>query len=357
MSTTKINNNNQSFLFGIKIIELVGLAPVPFCGLLLADFGASVILVINKSGKLANFDQRLCRGKEKILLDFKSSNDLKELKKLCLSSDVLLDPYRPGILEKLGLEPFDLLEKNPKLIIARLTGYGQTGPMANKAGHDINYVGLSGLLPTIVGKKNCSCLLWPPANLLADFAGGGLLVAYGIISAIFRREKIGKGCILDCSMTEGIAYLGTFINLYRSEGWMWDEEYSVFSGKCPVYRTYKTADGKWMAVGALEDKFQKELFETLCVEDFIFDLDKLTKEMEKIFASKTQKEWIKIFQDKDACVTPVLDMTDNNLQLFPQHYVRNSFQFDKENNCWVPRPAPKIMEIGNKELNKLKSKI
>lgn len=201
-------------------------------------------------------EQRLVRHKKRIQLDFKKNFD--KLKSLILSADVLLDPYRPGVLEAIGLDPVKLVEVNKKLIVARITGYGQTGPLAKSGGHDINYVGLSGALPRISGNnKN----LWPPANLLADFAGGGLTAAFGICAALVRRGRTGEGAIIDVSMTEGVAYIASQLFAYGDVDEFWNEDMGLFSGNLPVFRCYETKDGKFMASGGLEVKFHQKMFE------------------------------------------------------------------------------------------------
>ncbi|KAH7699984.1 CoA-transferase family III, partial [Aphelenchoides avenae] len=289
----------------------------------------------------SEIEQRLNRGKKSVSLDFKAKEDLTRLREMCLKSDVLLDPFRPGVLEAIGMDPVELLKENEGLIVARLTGYGQSGPLASSPGHDINYVALSGLMPTISGVNRKP--YWPPANLLADFAGGGLTAAFGIAAALFQRtQNGGKGCIIDCSMTEGLAYLGSFVTMYQDLDLMWNNEYAAFSGNCPVYRTYETKDGKWMAVGALEKKFHSNLFRLLGItkrlSEMVTDPKGLTEEMEQVFRSKTQAEWVEHFKDQDVCVTPVLELNDvGNLE---HHVVRQVF--DKVDERWVPKPAPRL---------------
>ncbi|KAL3079044.1 hypothetical protein niasHS_014826 [Heterodera schachtii] len=343
------------FLEGVKVVELVGLAPVPFCGMILADFGAEVILLVNKSSKnpLANFGLRMGQKKSAIQLEFDKENDRRKLRNICCGADVLLDPFRPGTLEAIGLGPAELTKVNPGLIVARVTGFGQSGPMSARAGHDINFVALSGLFPMLFGNSRASFPPWPPANLLADFAVGGLLTAFGVAAALFKRTK--NGFVLDCAMTEGLAYLGSFLFLSRHEPWLWHEEFALFSGKCPIYRTYETADRKWMAVGAVEPKFQQKLFEILGISTEKIDgMAKLTREMENAFRGKTQGEWAVIFEGEDACVTPVLNMDE--VGHYEQHKRRNAFlRGEVEGEAvWVPRAVPKRMET-EKSQTKAKS--
>uniref|UniRef100_A0A914UJ71 Alpha-methylacyl-CoA racemase n=1 Tax=Plectus sambesii TaxID=2011161 RepID=A0A914UJ71_9BILA len=317
---------NQPPLRGVRVIELAGLAPAPFCGLILADFGASVTRIV-KPNEDALIEDCLTRGKRTIEVDLKTQQGIETVSNLCFNADILIDPYRPGVLEKLGLGSSKLLRNNGRLIIARITGYGQTGPLAQSAGHDINYVAMSGLLPTISQNRQQP---FPPANLLADFAGGGLSAAFGILLAIFEREKSNKGQVIDVSMTEGLAYLGSFVNLTRHWQSFWDRDIGVFSGNYPVYRTYKAADGKFLAVGALENKFQENLFKGLKLPITSSDVENrpeyVSDLLEKEFMQKARDEWMEIFKDCDACVSPVLEMDE--VGEHHHHIFRANFTFD-----------------------------
>ncbi|CAB3399727.1 unnamed protein product [Caenorhabditis bovis] len=330
-------------LNGVKVVELSGLAPVPHCGLVLADFGAQVTVVEKK--EFQTIEQRLNRGKDLVLLDLKDPTDLKKVQDMCKVSDVLLDPYRPGILEKIGLDPLKLLQQNERLIICRITGYGQTGRMRSEAGHDINYVSLSGMLPIFSGAE--SSRPWPPVNMLADFAGGGLTAAFGIVSALHARSQNGgKGCVIDCSMTEGISYLGAFVQHYYDQSHMFTDKYGIFTGECPLYRTYKTKDDKFIAVGALEPKFHQNMFRVLGFDgsDIFDDPEKLVRQMEQIFLTRTRDEWWQIFEGKDCCVTPVLNMDE--VGEFGLHKDRRSFQKSEVyGGTWIAKPAPRILTI------------
>uniref|UniRef100_A0A8R1DQT9 Uncharacterized protein n=1 Tax=Caenorhabditis japonica TaxID=281687 RepID=A0A8R1DQT9_CAEJA len=298
-------------LSGVKVLELAGLAPVPHCGLLLADFGADVTVI-------------------------------DKVRELCRTSDVLLDPYRPGTLEKMGLDPLSLWEDNKGLIICRISGYGQTGRMSQEAGHDINYVAMSGMMPTFTGVE--ASRPWPPVNMLADFAGGGLSAAFGIVSAILARaHNGGKGCVLDCSMTEGVAYLASFVQHYYDQPHLFTDKYAAFAGECPIYRTYKTKDGKFIAVGPLEPKFHTAMFEVLGIDggELFENPEKIIKLLEEKFLEKTRDEWAQIFEGKDCCVTPVLDI--HEVGTYGQHIDRQNFtRSDQFGGTWIAKPSPRV---------------
>ncbi|KAM8828053.1 alpha-methylacyl-CoA racemase [Spinachia spinachia] len=327
-------------LAGVRVVELAGLAPAPFCGMILADFGAKVIRVDRTKVGMSLDTQG--RGKRSVAINLKTSEGVTLLRKLCVQSDVVLEPYRKGVMEKLGLGPQELLKENPRLIYARLTGYGQSGPYANAAGHDINYVALSGLLSRLgrSGEKPCA-----PLNLIADFAGGGLSCALGIVLALLERTKSGKGQVIDASMVEGAAYVGSFAWKSRSIG-MWDRPrgQNMLDGGAPFYDTYETADGKYMAVGAIEPQFYGQLLEGLELDAGALppqmsftDWPELRRIFIASFASKTQADWSRIFDGTDACVTPVLALDEASSH--PHNQERASFVKDAGGEE-SPRPAP-----------------
>ncbi|KAM8744372.1 alpha-methylacyl-CoA racemase [Acanthopagrus schlegelii] len=327
-------------LAGVRVIELAGLAPAPFCGMILADFGAKVIRVDRT--KVAMSLDTQARGKKSVAINLKTSEGVALLRKLCVQSDVVLEPYRKGVMEKLGLGPQELLKENPRLIYARLTGYGQSGSYASAAGHDINYLAMSGLLSRLgrSGEKP-----YAPLNLLADFAGGGLTCAMGIVLALLERTKSGKGQIIDASMVEGAAYVGSFVWKSRKIG-MWDNSrgQNMLDSGAPFYDTYETSDGKYMAVGAIEPQFYRELIKGLELEAgdlppqmSLNDWPELRRIFTERFASKTQADWSEIFDGTDACVTPVLSF--DQVSSHPHNKERASFITDSSGDE-SPRPAP-----------------
>ncbi|XP_058473376.1 alpha-methylacyl-CoA racemase [Solea solea] len=327
-------------LAGVRVIELAGLAPAPFCGMILADFGAKVIRVDRTKVSMALDKQG--RGKLSVSINLKTAKGVALLKKLCVQSDVVIEPYRKGVMEKLGLGPDDMLKENPRLIYARLTGYGQTGTYASAAGHDINYLAMSGLLSRLgrSGEKP-----YAPLNLVADFAGGGLTCALGIVMALLERTKSGKGQIIDASMVEGAAYVGSFIWKARSLG-MWDRSRgeNMLDSGAPFYDTYETSDGKYMAVGAIEPQFYQQLLQGLELDAGALppqmsfsDWPGLRQIFTERFAEKTQAEWSRVFDGTDACVTPVLSF--DQVSSHPHNQERASFVADSGGEE-SPRPAP-----------------
>lgn len=327
-------------LAGVQVLELAGLAPAPFCGMILADFGATVIRVDKAKSSVAS--DTLARGKRSIALDLKSLGGVSVLKKLCKRSDVLIEPFRHGVMENLGLGPDVLMKENPRLIYARLTGYGQSGKFARSAGHDLNYVSLSGLLSKL-GKKDEAPTF--PLNLLADFAGGSYICALGIVMSLFERTKSGQGQVIDSSMVEGAAYLGSFVYKTQNAGlWSQPRGENLLDGGAPFYSTYITSDGKYMAVGAIEPQFYTELLKGLDLDPSDLpgqmsytEWPKLKKMFIGRFLEKTQAQWCEVFDGTDACVTPVL--TFDNVAAHPHNKERGSFVCNDEGEV-SPRPAP-----------------
>ncbi|XP_063067305.1 alpha-methylacyl-CoA racemase [Engraulis encrasicolus] len=327
-------------LAGVRVIELAGLAPAPFCGMILADFGAKVIRV--DKTKVAMAIDTQARGKQSVALNLKHPRGVAVLRRLCLQSDVLIEPFRHGVMEKLGLGPEELLKDNPRLIYARLTGYGQTGSYSKAAGHDINYLAMSGLL-SMLGRSHEKP--YAPLNLVADFAGGGLTCALGIVLALLERNQSGKGQVVDASMVEGAAYVGSFVWKSRSIGlWNRGRGENLLDSGAPFYDTYRTSDGKHMAVGAIEPQFFEQLIQGLGLDASslpsqmsVSDWPEMKETFARTFATKTQAEWGKIFDGTDACVTPVLSLDE--VSAHPHNQQRGSFLRDAQGEE-SPRPAP-----------------
>ncbi len=320
-------------LDGIRVIEMKGLGPSPYCGMLLADYGADVIVVsgVSKTGfSVIDTMPRnpLNRGKRLFGVDLKTQKGADIFKKMIVQSDVFIEPYRPGVMESLSFGPEEALNINPKLIYARMTGYGQEGPYAKVAGHDINYIALSGAL-SLCRRKGEKPL--HPVNLLGDFAGGGLFSAFGILIALTERNRSGKGQVLDAAMSDGAANLTTFFHGFVANGLMsLDIGTNLLDSGAPFYQTYETADGKFVAVGALEPHFYKHLIEGLNLDPVSLPAQNdmkswpvLEEQFSRVFKSKTRDEWEEIFQNRDACVSPVLSLDE--VHEHPQNRERGTF--------------------------------
>ncbi|KAF7724109.1 hypothetical protein EC973_001293 [Apophysomyces ossiformis] len=286
-------------LSGLVVFELAGLAPVPYAGMILADFGADVIRIDRTTAPSVD---TLWRNKRSIALDLKHPAAVSTLKQLLKRADVFLDPFRPGVLEKMGLGPETLLAENPRLIIARLSGFGQKGPAARQAAHDVNYLAISGLLDA------------------TDFAGGGLMCVMGILVALIERAKSGKGQVVDTGLSTGTAYLATAPYTFLYTGLVPDHEpgTNMLDGGSHFYQVYETKDGRYMAVGAIEPQFYALMLKGIGLgdrDDLPDQHDKthwpaMKEKLASIFITKTQAEWTKIFDGTDACVTPVLSFME-----------------------------------------------
>ncbi|XP_052865133.1 alpha-methylacyl-CoA racemase [Anopheles cruzii] len=327
-------------LQGLKVIEFVGLAPGPFCGMLLADFGATVTRIDMTP---RNSLDMLQGGKRSLALNLKKPKAIEVVRSLCSRSDVMIEPFRPGVMEKLGLSPATLLQDNPRLVYARLTGFGQTGSHAARAGHDINYVALSGVL-SLLGRK--ASKPYAPINLVADFAGGGLMCAFGILAALVERHRSGKGQIVDNAMVEGAAYVGSW--LFRSQSlplWGKARGENMLDGGTHFYDTYETKDGKFLSVGAIEHRFYQQLLEGLGLDPDLSQFgheEERRKQFEDIFRTKTRDEWMAIFETKDACVFPVLELDE--VASYAHNRDRQVFldPLKTTDDTTVPTPAPKL---------------
>lgn len=298
-------------LDGVRVVELGGIGPGPHAAMMLSDLGADVVRVRRPGGLTmpAEDVDLLHRGKRIVDLDVKAHPDM--LLELAAKADVLLDCFRPGTCERLGIGPQECAAVNPRLIFARITGWGQDGPLAQTAGHDINYLSQTGALSAI-GYRDRPPVA--PLNLVADFGGGSMLVVIGIVTALYEREKSGKGQVIDAAMVDGASMLAQMMWTMRATGSLRDERESfLLDGGAPYYRTYETSDGGYMAVGSIEPQFFAQLLAGLGLSaDEIpgqFELaryDEMRAILTERFATKTRAEWTEIFAGTDACVTPVL---------------------------------------------------
>ncbi|RZS34265.1 alpha-methylacyl-CoA racemase [Herbihabitans rhizosphaerae] len=336
----------QGPLAGMKVVELAGLAPAPYACTVLADLGADVIRVdrAKPGADVLTFpNDPLTRGRRWIGVDTKSDRGRELVLQLVERADVLIEGYRPGVAERLGIGPADCLARNEKLVYGRITGWGQDGPLAQAAGHDINYIGLAGALEPI-GRAGEKPVL--PLNLIGDFGGGGLLLAMGVLAALFERQNSGKGQVVDASMVDGAAALTTSLHGLVNLGvWSNPRGENLLDGGAPFYDTYETADGKYVALGAIEARFWADAMTVLGLDGPApgqhMDPSLWPDMREKISAAikgKTRDEWEKLAEGTDACLTPVL--TPSEAPGHPHNVARRTFV--EVGGDPQPAPAPKF---------------
>jgi alpha-methylacyl-CoA racemase len=333
-------------LAGIKVIEMAGLAPGPFGAMMLADMGAEVLRIDRpdapeaKPGAKPNL---VNRNRSAIALDIKSKDGLAILRRLIASADALIEGFRPGVMERLGLGPGECLAANPKLVYGRVTGWGQDGPLAHAAGHDVNYVALAGALHTIGTRDDIAI----PLNLIGDFAGGGMYLAFGIVCALFEAAKSGKGQVVDTAMVDGAASLMTYIHGIRAAGkWSDTRGENVLDGGAHFYSIYKTRDGRHISIASVEPKFYAELLRLTGLahdKDLPAQLDRanwpmLRQRLAGVFASKTRDEWCALMEGSDVCFAPVLTLQE--AADHPHNRARNTFI--EVDGVVQPAPAPRF---------------
>ena len=328
-------------LTGLRIIEIAGIGPAPFCGMMLADHGAEV-LRIERPDAPSDPRDPLLRSRTILSLDLKSPDGAAEVRRLAADADGLIEGFRPGVMERLGLGPEILHVDNPRLVYGRMTGWGQTGPRAHEPGHDIDYIALSGTLAAIgpAGGKPV-----PPINLVGDFGGGGMLLAFGMLAGLLHARATGEGQVVDAAMTEGSALLMSMMWGFRAIGrWPGPRGTNIIDGGAPFYDTYECADGKYVAVGAIEPQFYTALCRVLGLEaaewDRQFDSPAWPRRKQMLaqrFLERTREEWCAAFAEHEACVTPVLDFDEAPAD--PHNVQRGAFVAVE--GVTQPTPAPR----------------
>ena len=331
-------------LSGYKIIEMAGLGPGPFCGMLFADMGAEVIC-IDRTAQVDLGMTKDCsrRGKRSIVLNLKSEEGKEALLKLVEQADALFEGFRPGVMERLGIGPDICLERNPGLVYGRMTGWGQTGPLASAAGHDINYISLTGSLHAIgrSGEKPV-----PPLNMVGDFGGGGMFLAFGLVCALLETKASGKGQVIDAAMTDGSAVLMAMINTMHASGrWVTNRGSNMLDTGAHFYDVYETGDGKYVSIGSIEPQFYALLVDKagLCKEVFAAQWDEagwpdLKNKLEVIFKTRTRNEWCELMEGTDVCFAPVLDIVEA-----PEHAHNKARKTYMELDGFMqPAPAPRF---------------
>ena len=330
-------------LAGIRVVEVAGLAPGPFGCMVLADLGADVVQV-DRPGGSGVPPSPLGRGRRTVTLDLKTPSGVDSLLKLVARADVLVEGFRPGVAERLGFGPPACEKINPELVYARITGWGQTGPWADRAGHDIDFIAVAGALSPLgpAGARPHA-----PLNLLGDFAGGGLLLAVGVLAALLERTRSGRGQVIDAAMVDGSALLTALLHGMIATGmWSGDRGTNLLDGGAPFYDTYRTADGSFVAVGALEPQFYAALLDglgltgdpSLPAQHDAARWPELRSRLAARFATRTRDEWTTVFADRDACVAPVLD--PRSAPAFPHLQERGTFV--SVGGLTQPAPAPRF---------------
>ncbi|MBG0812751.1 CaiB/BaiF CoA-transferase family protein [Planomonospora sp. ID82291] len=340
-------------LAGVRVLELAGLAPGPFAGMMLADHGAEVLRVERVAAVAAAGDRPrrdvMDRGKRTVGLDLKAPEGVAAFKELAAHADVVIEVFRPGVAERLGIGPDDLHAVNPRLVYGRMTGWGQDGPLAPTAGHDIDYIAVSGVL-SMLGRAGGKPT--PPINILGDFAGGGLMLAYGVLLALIERERTGEGRVVDAAMVDGAATLFAMFYHGVQSGFWGPRGTNLLDTGSPVYDTYETADGKYLAVGALEPQFWAQLVSLMGLTDLPDREDRanwpaLRERLTEAFRSRTRAEWEAVFDGTDACVSPVLDMSE--AADHPHNRARGTFV--EVDGVRQPAPAPRLLGVPGPDLS------
>ncbi len=326
-------------LAGVKVVEIAGIGPGPFCAMMLADMGAEVIRVDRKGARGGGKFDILQRGRKSIAVDLKKPEGVETVLKLIEKADALIEGFRPGVMERLGLGPDVALKRNPKLIFGRMTGWGQDGPMAQAAGHDLNYIALTGMLHSM-GRADQPPT--PPLNLVGDFGGGGMMLAFGVVCAILEAKNSGKGQVVDAAMTDGASVLGAMMFGFHASGmWTNDRYANMLDGGAHFYDCYECADGKFVSIGSIEPQFYALLLEKTGINDpeFEHQHDKskwpaLKQKVATVLKTKTRDEWSDIMEGTDVCFAPVLNLDE--AVKHPHNVARKTF-VEIEG---VPQPAP-----------------
>ncbi len=330
-------------LKGFRVLEFAGLGPAPHCCMLLADMGAEIVL-IERKGATNSARDVVWRGRERVTLDLKNERDVAAARDLAAHADVLVEGYRPGVMERLGLGPTPLLERNVRLVYARMTGWGQSGPLASAAGHDINYIALSGALQAM-GRADTPPS--PPLNLVGDYGGGSLYLAMGICAALLEAQRSGKGQVIDCAMSDGVVSLmALFYGFHGNNNWNDERDANLLDGGAPFYEVYRCADGKFVAIGPLEPQFYALLLDAVGLKNDPLFADQMNKaawpamkaRLAEIIASKPQAAWQALMEGTDACFAPVLSMREA-----PQHpHNQARGAFIELEGVVQPAPAPRF---------------
>jgi len=331
-------------LRGIKVVELAGIGPGPHACMILADLGADVIRIDRPNGPSigGSTNDILNRGRPSVALDLKNPRAIETVLDLVEGADILIEGMRPGVTERLGLGPEDCAARNPRLVYGRMTGWGQTGPWAHLAGHDMNYISITGALYGLGQDKARPHF---PGNLVGDFGGGSAYLVIGLLAALLEAKVSGKGQVVDAAIVDGTAHLNAMGAAFLASGLQGDERLSgLLDGGTPYYEIYETADGRHMSVGSLEQQFYAEMVEKLGIAEEVPDryepanFPALRELLTRTFKAKTQAEWADIFFDSDACVAPILPMKE----AFEHPHIKARGIFEERDGIVQPTPAPRF---------------
>lgn len=332
----------QGPLTGLKIIEFAGIGPGPFCGMLLSDLGADVVRIDRKGQGRGSPSDITARGRRSVGLDLKNPAAIETCLKLFETADVVFEGFRPGVMERLGLGPDVALKRNPRLVYGRMTGWGQFGPYAQAAGHDMNYIAITGALHAI-GTEDKPV---PPLNLVGDFGGGALYLAFGILAGVIQARETGTGQVIDCAMSDGAASLMAMFYGFKASGaWTERRRSNLLDGGAHFYDTYQCSDGKWVSIGSIEPQFYALLLEKTGISDPAFksQMDRgawpdLKAKLAAVIATKTRDEWCALMEATDVCFAPVLDLDEA-----PGHAHNVARQtFVEVAGVTQPAPAPRF---------------
>ncbi len=338
-------SGTEGVLGGTKIVEFDGLGPVPLCAMILADHGADIVRIVRPDAPVVDEDvggRILHRSRASVPLDLKSQEGRIEALRLVERADALMEGFRPGVMERLGLGPETCMARNKRLVYGRMTGWGQSGPLAPRAGHDINYIALTGALHAIGGPDGAPV---PPLNLVGDYAGGAMYLSFGLLAGILGARRTGQGLTVDAAMCDAVPNLLSLFHAFQQSG-RWDDRRAanLLDGGAPFYRCYECSDGRHVAVGALEPQFFSELLDGLGLDASQFKQDDRSRwqDMAAAFASRfairPRDEWTEIFEPRDACVSPVLSLEESRSA--PHLAARSSFFED--GGIQHPAPAPRF---------------
>ena len=331
-------------LSGYRIVEMAGLGPAPFCAMLLSDMGADVVR-IDREGGSNPLDLKidvLNRGRRSVALNLKTPEGIATAFALIARADAVIEGYRPGVMERLGLGPEECLAKNPRLVYGRMTGWGQEGPLAHAAGHDINYIALTGVLDAIGTDESVT----PPLNLIGDFGGGALYLAFGVVCALLEARASGEGQVVDAAMVDGAAHLMTMMYGLSQQGkWTDKRQDNLLDGGAHFYGAFECSDGKWIAIGSIEPQFYRLLLDTLGIDSDAEgvsqskeDWQRMREQLRQTFLREPQSHWCELMEGTDICFAPVLSMADA-----PEHpHNIDRSVFVKDFGITQPGPAPRF---------------